>query len=306
MSSRSFRAAAAILVAVLLTSCASGPTSTEYVDSSGQSAELPDVDISSYSDVKAELLADESQFVFPIDRYMTSVTDFDRLDAATSLQVKACMEEKGQPFWVNEVPPSAYLLSADRRYGIWSLSDAAKYGYGLPAEWNETQVHMQQKYESFLSGVSDAWHRAEQECWGSVHRLPWISRGSLPHDGEDRALYLPVELDYIAHHLAREDPGYEEALASWEECLEQNGLTPPDRSEGIQPANTPDELEAQIRVAIIDVTCKQGTRLIEKLSAIEAQYQAALIDQNRAALEASVQKQAELLRQADEIIATHG
>ena len=47
---------------------------------------------------------------------------------------------------------------------------------------------------------------------------------------------------------------------------------------------TPTALEEQIRVAVIDTTCKEGTDLVQRLGDIEARYQAAFIETDEAAL----------------------
>ncbi|WP_156366580.1 hypothetical protein [Microbacterium sp. No. 7] len=237
---------------------------------------------------------------------MMTDADLDRIDRAFNAQVEQCVEEKGYDFWHSDVPPSEYLIPVDRRYGIWDLAAASADGYELPARFLSLREKMDDEAEKAYANRSEAQDRAEIECLRSVEQLPVIQRGVLPDVGDDRSLYLPAELDGQAYFLALEDPRAKDAFAAWAACLEDNGLTRGEGPEQLGPADIPDELEAQIRVAVIDVTCKRETRFIERLSSLEAQYQAALIDQNQAALDASVQKQAEILRRADEIIATHG
>lgn len=256
--------------------------------------------------MSAELIREESRFVFPLDRYLMTAAEGDRVSLSYSLQVERCVEDAGYSYWYPDVPSSTYAIPGDRRYGIWNLTDASIDGYGLPESLIAVKEGMSEAQRQAYAGNTDARQNAEWECIQSVAHLPVIQRGAWPEEGSDRTLYLPVELDGQAYYLAMEDPRAEEAFAEWAACLEENGLRRGEGPEQLGPADIPEELEAQIRVAVIDVTCKQETRFIERLSSLEAQYQAALIDQNQAALDASVQKQAEVLRQADEIIATHG
>ncbi|ALJ19412.1 hypothetical protein [Microbacterium sp. No. 7] len=290
----------AILLA--LTACSAGTTP------SSEESQLPQVDIAPYLGAKAELIEAESRFVFPIDRYMMSIEDLDKIDRVTTLQMRTCMADKGHTYFSHDVPPSVYLAKDDRRYGIWNLTDAAQYGYGMPTEWIEIQTEMEAAGKAAYADADEAVDQAHAECmeWLSHERLPWIGRGSWLSEDDDRALFLPTDLDYQAYLLAQEDKRYGEAFDEWATCLVENGLTPSEEPGALGPADVPEELEAQIRVAVIDVTCKQKTRLIERVSSVEAQYQAALIAENQAALNASLEKQTEILQKADEIIATHG
>lgn len=149
------------------------------------------------------------------------------------------------------------------------------------------------------------WSPAFEACLDVAERLPEIGRDV--YLGEELASFeLPQSVRSNASVLASASDEWERARRSWSDCLEAHGLRLQHDVESPWAPEIPEDPEASIRVALLDVGCKQETGLVETLSGLESQYQAALIDRNRAALDEVAEKERAIVARADEIIARHG
>lgn len=121
-----------------------------------------------------------------------------------------------------------------------------------------------------------------------------------------------------ARGLAAQDPVWDEARDEWQQCLRDNGLTPVAEEGAVLSAeseNLSDTRDAQgqthsvkaeeIRLATIEATCNEQTRLTQRLGDLEAGYQAALIKKHEAALVEEKLVTAEHLEAARAYLARH-
>jgi len=262
------------------------------------------IDISGYADVRAELDVEAETIRYPIDAFFLAPEQLATVAHANDLLWDACMEEGGRSY-----PPAAFDMSAslhrqDTYYGIWSPDRAARLGYSFDASAAEAADAAAQ---AMMAADQDdsGWGPAFDACVETVERLPLIGR-DIALDEDQEVFDLPQAVRDDAKMLASRSPRWDEARAEWSDCLTAKGLLLQEDETSPWAPEVPEDPEAAIRTAVLDVQCKEETGLVETLSSLEAQYQAALIDQNRAALDEVAEKEQEIIAHADEILAEHG
>lgn len=268
-------------------------------------ATMPErVDISEYADVRAGLDSANETMTFPIDAFFLSPAALGRVGQANALLWDACMREGGRSY-----PPAAFDLTTsgmlpDTLYGIWSPENARQWGYGLdPA--NDPVMEAANEALMAAAAADPGWDPAFDVCLESTPRIPEPGRG---YSGdEELAISGPAkQVADDAKMLAMTDPRWDEARARWTDCLVAEGLRLREGETSPWAPEVPEDPEAAIRTAVLDVECKARTELVETLSSLEAQYQAALIDRERAALDEVAEKEREIVERADRIIAGSG
>lgn len=273
----------------------SGASSTSFA--------MPEsVDISDYSDVHAVLDAHNELIVYPIDAYFVDSDGLERIDRATSIQWDSCMRKSGRTY--PAIDFNTWTESQDTYYGIWSLERASTLGYDFDQSAN-AQVDAANSAVIAASQADPGWDAAFDKCINSGDRLPMPGR-DYASDDDLAVMGLPTSIRNDARILASKDPGWDEARGEWLDCMSENGLTLDTETMSPWAPIVPDDPEAAIRTAVVDVTCKQKTNLVERLSSLESQYQAAMIDQNIAALNEVAKKERAIVAEADAIIATAG
>ncbi|QHC65956.1 hypothetical protein GSU68_04740 [Rathayibacter sp. VKM Ac-2759] len=279
-----------------LTACSAG------LPSGGASGPPDDIDISGYSDVHAVLDRSEESIVYPIDAFFISRDDLGRVTRANDLLWDDCMREGGRTY-----PPASFDLThsvdaPDTPFGIWDPDGAARHGYALDPSL-DAELEAANAAMVAASQADPGWDAALEACLESVDRLPELGRDfawETPQVSE-----LPQSIRNDATSLAMADERWEPARQAWTDCLVARGLALQTDVESPWAPQVPEDPEAAIRTAVLDVQCKEETGLVETLSSLHAQYQAALIDRHRAALDEVAEKERAILAQADEIIAGH-
>lgn len=277
----------AVLFAAGVSGCAEAASPQESPNT------LPSLDVSEFAGEKATLDYANQQIIFPIDAYFMSASDQQTVRSAFELEYAECMTSAGSAYEPDLSPSSVF---PDRRYGLWNVEEAAAYGYGLPpglmpddGAVATSDMEMEMPPEQVA---------AAEKC-ADVVPLPVVERGALPGDDEDAAVYLPASIELKAYDLAKADARWATADDEWYACLEQAGYAV-DR-ESLGPVVPSDE-EGALRAAVAEATCSVDTSRVERLSSIESEYQAALISEQQAALNTSLDEQKKIVEEAQAII----
>jgi hypothetical protein len=251
--------------------------------------------LNDYASVRAKLDPAAGTIQLPLDQYAMSARESDVVQHANALLVKGCMAKSGLEYpratenWDTKAVPQ------DRRYGLWSMDMAQKFGYDLPEDSRSKAID---KIEATLP---DSWWTAWNQCIDQkVKQLPLM--GELENAGH----LSPVDSGIVeAHNELVASSTYSKVWSSWSDCITKAGLLP-EKDKGVMAPQLPKSVESQARAAVIDVGCKQKINAIQTLADIEAKYQMAYIDQNESALVAYRSKADTVLVHARQIIAASG
>ena len=184
----------------------------------------------------------------------------------------------------------------DRRYGQWSRKLAAKNG-DLPEIRKIPGVMDEQPARPVLSAEHQA---AETTCSNSVGRagLPELLDGLVGDDS------VQNQITRNAVALTERDPEYLTFRQDWENCLAEKGLklTEP----GSWSPQSSGTKEDDIRVALLEVDCKDASGGARKPYDILAEYQAAQMKDHQAELNALAEEKAAAVERAKQILRDHG
>jgi hypothetical protein len=289
--------------AAIIAACATAFLTAGCASQSGPPP-APDLDLGPYADVHAVLDPATESIRTPMDAYFLDEKALNRIDQANNLLFGECLRASGRSFPPAEVDLTALPPRPDTSFGIWSPERAARLGYGFDDSGDAPLEAANQA--SIARGDADpGWGAATDACDESVERLPHLGR----YSGSDaaRAVAGPAyDVLHDAGMLSSADPRWEEARSEWIRCSEEHGLRFDPAEPHASGPEIPDDPEAAIRTAVVDVQCKVDTRLIEKLTSLRSQYEAALIDRHRTELDEVAEKEREVLERADAVIARHG
>jgi len=248
---------------------------------------------------------------FPIDDYSLVGTRADRKLFATALNIDLgrCMRAKGFVFRADQVPKTnTEDRSADRRYGLWDVEEAKRFGLSAP-----NPPFSQVSQEDHAAGGAK-WEAAIEDC--EANPSPDFA-GVYPTNKEFAGDTLPNRIASDASNWAREQSEWNAAREAWWTCLRKDGLTPETSSQswGVSESNAilrsedgvplPDNPQS-IRIAYSEARCNVETGMAQTLGNLEASYQAALIAKNQAALNVLKTEKAERLKRARDFIAKNG
>ncbi|PPG30767.1 hypothetical protein C5E10_11565 [Pseudoclavibacter sp. RFBG4] len=281
------------LLVLTLASCA-GPSPAALPTEST----LPSVSLVGYEDVS--VLVDEStgQFVFPIDAYLMDTDALRSVDYANDILVQQCVTAAGGSYVATE-PEQPGAQPADRRYGLWDVAEAAQYGYAL----NVGEVSLADPNESAGQDPTEADARILDGCVAEIDFLPSVGRGSLASRDQDPEFYLAANLMNTAYALATADERWTAIDQEWEQCLIDAGLETVHDQESVPVSPVvPDDPELSLRTAVAEAECSVSVNRVQVLGDVESQYQAALIDQQQAALDESLAEQKAVVDEAASII----
>src|SRR6218665_1085759 len=248
---------------------------------------------------------------FPIDDYSLVSTRADKGIFATALNIDLgrCMRAKGFVFRADRVPKTnTEDHTADRRYGLWDVEEAKKFGLSAP------DPPFSQVFEDDHAAGGVKWEAAIEDC--QANPSPDFA-GVYPTNEELAGATLPNRIANDASSWAREQPEWNAAREAWWACLRKDGLTPETSSQSwsVSEENTipmgengvalPDNPQS-IRIAYSQARCNVETGMAQTLGNLEASYQAALIAKNQAALNVLKTEKAERLKRARDFIAKNG
>jgi hypothetical protein len=202
---------------------------------------------------------DSGAIVLPLDAFSFSEQEFNEVALANYRSVGICMEAQGFPYPRAAVTIADFSSREDRRYGIWVSTKASKFGYHLPP--NPVMDLIVEEENSF----PDEWFDGARECLTSPDVLP-LSLG-----------YEEPTIVDIGFAAAREeavgDSRWAIVRSDWTRCIEEEGLTADPDPRFLIPVEVPEDVDGQIRIALIDVRCKESTDAIARLVAIESERQ---------------------------------
>ncbi|NCT91881.1 hypothetical protein GXB85_13095 [Cellulomonas sp. APG4] len=161
---------------------------------------------------------------------------------------------------------------SDRRYGVWFEPEAERYGYGLPVAEPPSEA---------TPALSDAQLAEIEECATEDEVVRAFNfEGIRPGFDYAEAMTGRLSDDAFATSEGRQ------VFAEWEECLAEHGLQ---RNPSVSPTNirgtSLEPSEQNIRVALLDVSCKAEVDFVARLAAIEAELQAPVIAEHLRELE---------------------
>lgn len=224
----------------------------------------------------------------PLDAY--DATEMEILTAlyAQDLEIRDCMAEAGLDFPVSDrrkIPAEPY-----RVFGIWSEQEAARYGY----EWPDPPSEDRDSQTSDAPDEPEAWYTTHDACIS-----PQVKALSIPQPTVAERTAYDTGVD------GADSPAVLAVKKEWGACLSKNGVTPPTDSWVPDGAQNVDKA-TEIKVALIDVRCKEETDLVQRLADIDAAAQSKVIEKKQAALVAQRQKITESVDKARAVIAAHG
>lgn len=249
-------------------------------------------------DMSARAVLDYSRtrIALPVSEYIMSPEQWLTISKARERAFGLCMIPKGFP----ETPPKAVADDEDRFFGLWNVDNARKYGHGFAPQATISEP-----------SSDPAWQVAREQCVASEEKV--VSKFTPDVSDQD-----PGKVASDSQYLASQDPAWKAGRDKWGTCLRENGLEPEGgdsswgskqgseilgRMDQTNPSAT--DLEADIRVAVIEATCNQQTHLTQSLGDLIASYEAPLVKKKQAILNAIKQKNIEYVKAATEYLATH-
>ncbi|MGF7234169.1 MAG: hypothetical protein ACQSGP_04295 [Frankia sp.] len=227
----------------------------------------------------------------PLDTYLLSVSDLDRIGQARRVLTHGCMQRLGYSFPpLTPGIPTGPSTWNERRYGVTDPAMAARYGYGLGPR--DPASHPGRPDETGANTPTTAQLRALDGSVGTVNGVPVPAGGCTGQanrhlaGGETAAdVNLPQQLSSESFARSSTDPAVTPATAAWSRCMQAAGyryttaLDPPgDPRWSRVPRST------QIATANRDVSCKRQANLVGIWFTVEAAYQRQLIADHRTAL----------------------
>ncbi len=224
----------------------------------------------------------------PLDDYLPSLADADRLARTGRALVRRCMRELGLDYSPPEPGPSAGPRTwNERRYGLADPA-AATRGY-----WPQSRAAAGTRRRPTVATAEEGaavTGRGVQVingrpvppggCGGEAQRR------LAAHDPPGADRYLAQRLTSDSFFGSMQDPRVREVTRRWASCMKAAGhdyagpLDPP-KDRRFQGGVTP----LEISTAKADVACKERTNIVGVWFTVESTRQSSLIEANRPALE---------------------
>jgi hypothetical protein len=199
------------------------------------------------------------------------------VDRANDVLIDRCLRESGftNPILDLERPETAPI--EERRLGIWVEANAASYGYGFPPN------SFADEGNALLDSQSEEWGKAQATCYQTTDLVPALVYEDAFAQSDGSAIAVGAKGRTESYSYAALQPEWRDARSDWWACLRENGVTPVTGDDDWAP-EVPSDREAAVRVALIDIACKQETNLIHRITDKVAQYETAYVVKNEAAL----------------------
>jgi hypothetical protein len=261
---------------------------------------LPAADRKPFASVLAAVDESSASITLPMDAYVYSPEEWVAVSAANAYLIEDCVRAQGRP--LREFHGD-FEVREERPYGPWVMKSAEVNG------WERGTVRtIAGRYDSGVrnngEGDPDA-YAAYQECESNLTASGNLLAELLPGQiAGETTVHGLIMMD--ANGLTAKDPEYREINRQWLGCIKAEGLTPdPSNGDwGVAVGNS--SREQQIRDAVKDVRCKQKHSVMQRLSDIEAQYQAALMASKEAQLAELAKTKQDALAKASKVLAEHG
>lgn len=236
---------------------------------------------------------DTGFIVLPLDAYWYSQQENQDLASAVGVAMIQCKRSKG----VVSVDELGRVIPdpPDRPFGVWRMSEARQYGYLEPMSQAKRDAIAENGDPSFT--ISAAEMAAGEQC---VHEDPILR--VLNEQPEDGPWATAVS---TADEAARSSQAWDDVVDDWARCLEDQGV--PVNREDMMPKGVDSRAldEGRVRaeevaLAVADVTCKQRTDYVQRLTNVVAAAQAPWIEKYKTRYQeqrAAIDKQLVLARQ---------
>ncbi|WP_172322924.1 hypothetical protein [Paenarthrobacter sp. CM16] len=242
---------------------------------------------------RATLNESTGEVVLPMSAYWYSDGENVLVNTAVAFLIYDCVEDAG--FTVAPWGGAGKALQ-DYRYGQWSRSLAARNG-AVP-EIRVIPGVMDEQPER--PPLSTRQQETEAKCTNSV------GRAGLPEllDGLAGDASLQSQITRNAVVLTELDSEYLAYRKSWEECLAAKGIKLSEQ--GSWSLQSGGSKEDEIRVALLDLDCKDASGGARKPYDLLAEYQAAQMIDHQAELNALAEEKVGAVERAKQILRDHG
>ncbi|MFE7273320.1 hypothetical protein [Streptomyces sp. NPDC057623] len=204
------------------------------------------------------------------------------IDKAKKILIDRCMEEFGSDY--SAPLPGEPIVQATRRYGVTDMKTARTYGYHMPKASSgagEDPGKIAARERTLLFGSS---RRASVEangmevpaggCSGKAESI--ITTTQRP----ESAISVAQQINSESFTISLKDPLFVKANRRWSACMAERGYKYDSPLKAIsdakfQEADEPTEEEK--RVAVMDISCKRETKLMEIWSGVERSEQDVMI-----------------------------
>jgi hypothetical protein len=248
--------------------------------------------------LRADIDTEAGAIALPLQRFALTDREQGELFAAQGAAFAQCAAQEGVSW--TPADPSAFDLGASRKYGVWFRPEAERFGYGLP---NEVATAGDQADAGATAPEPTAAELAVyEECNASDEVQQFESTTVRP--GFD---YAEETTGLSEASLNSENA--QAVFEDWEACLAESGVHV--QRDGAQSpwtieGTTTDVTESNIRIALIDVTCKEDTNYVQRLADIEATLQAPIVEEHLAELQQMRTEFDEMLDSARQFLAENG
>lgn len=285
--------AAILIPAFLLAGC----VATNGATTVGAEPSLDDDTVGQFSSVIALLDRELGSITLPLDSYAMNRAEATQIEIANDILLDRCLRESGlrNPY-LGKIDRTESPLIADRRFGPWT-SSVNQYGYELPPNPVADQIG------NILVAQDQQYSDAEARCFEDTEFLPLLTYDDSQANADESPISLGARGVVEAYGYAQASPDWQAARTDWWDCMRDQGVTPRTGPTDWAP-EIPADPEAAIRTAAIDVGCKDRVDLVQRLSNLEARYQAAFESEHLGALQAQRQEVEGLLETAASILGT--
>lgn len=247
-------------------------------------------DLTNYQDVRAQLNYEDGTVAYPLDNYALNAAETLEVERANAVLVQGCMVDFGLDFprandeWWN-FPPTP-----DRLFGLWSPQVAELYGYELPPR--------DEKLAELEASQPESWWETYRGCLESTDQMPVLT--ALRGDPNNPSVVDRGWRESVAN--TQGSPTLQELKTEWAACIADEGLVAVDGP--LLVPEVPENPEEQMRIALVDVKCKETLGTMQQLADVLAQYQAAYIEGRESELNEYRDQALSVLDQARQILAT--
>lgn len=246
-----------------------------------------------YSGVRARLDQQTGQIVLPLEAYAMSSIEVRDVSHANALLISDCMAEGGRDFPRAMQNWDAVPVLPERPYGIWSRSDAESNGYGMPKSAEEGKIFSQEEEKD------QAWWDAFNSCQSKISLFPVMGVNTSPQ-------MSPVDQGMReSYDTLLASAEFKKIRDAWTECITAKGLTPNPESKILNPETPASGIE-QLRVAAVDVGCKESVNAVQSLADFEARQQMAYKAKHESELTEYRSQADDVLAAARKVLATRG
>ncbi|WP_345040818.1 hypothetical protein [Streptomyces sannanensis] len=248
-------------------------------------------------------------FRLPIAAYSYSDAEYAVIESAQLVLAKKCAARFSlayRPPGTAPAPPSA----SDRRYGLSSAAEAARFGYRMPPQPAPVAEKLDADTRLVLYGRRAAGGATgpleyrgqkvpETGCLGEAIKT-FDERYEYPA-GVEAARTTAVE----SYRESLKDARVRAAIGDWSGCMKLRGF---DYASPMDSLGSPSFREGRIsaeekETAVADVTCKLSTNLLETWFSAESDIQSRMIDKNSKVLQKLREVHRKKLQEAERIVA---